>query len=116
LLETGDVSGVESRDIGGVVPFGIFKGDRGDLTLESLSELGVSEKLLREELGLELSDTQPDLGVSALDEGLEELFFLGDGLSSLYTTFGKFGGRYLIWSMLISLVSPSSKMTFKYLS
>ena len=72
--------GVVSLDTGGVVPLAIFIGDTGDLMLESRSKSsavrGVSEKLLREELGLEVSETQVDFGVSALEEGLEELFFL----------------------------------------
>ena len=88
MLGTGDPNGVESLDNGGVVPLTIFMGLNGDLMLESLSEssviFGVSEKLLKDELGLELSETQLlDLGVSALEDGLDELFFLGDGLSSL---------------------------------
>ena len=77
----GEFRGVFSLDTGGVLPLVILViGDIGDLMLDSRSESsiirGVSEKLLREELGLELS--QLDLGVSALEEGLEELFFLGD--------------------------------------
>ena len=87
-MGTGEPKGVDSLDTGGVVPFTIFIGLNGDLMLESLSEssviLGVSEKLLKDELGLELSETQLlDFGVSALEDGLEELLFLGDGLSSL---------------------------------
>ena len=82
----GEVIGVVSLDTGGVVPLVIFIGDTGDLMLDSRSESsasrGLSEKLLREELGLEVSLTQLDLGVSALEDGLEELFFLGDRVSS----------------------------------
>ena len=73
----GELRGVESRDTGGVAPF-IILGESGDLPdsrSESSVTLGVSERLLREELGLEP-------GVSALDEGLEELFFLGERVSS----------------------------------
>ena len=58
-----------SLDRGGVTPL-TLSGDRGDLMLESLS---LSDMLLRELLGLELSV----LGVSALEPGLEP-FFLGD--------------------------------------
>ena len=86
LGAAGEPSGVESLDTGGVIPLTTLMGDMGDLI--SLSEsMWPSEKLLMLELGLELS---------ALELGLEELFFLGDGLSSLYTTLGKFGGKSLI--------------------
>ena len=79
----GEFIGVVSLDTGGVLPLVILViGDTGDLMLDSRSESsiirGVSEKLLREELGLELSN----LGVSALEDGLEELFFLGDRVLS----------------------------------
>ena len=77
LEDTGDVSGVESLDRGGV-------GVRGDLrSLSSWSEcLELSEWLLSEEPGLE-SPVETDLGVSALEEGLEELFFRGEDELSL---------------------------------
>ena len=77
LEDTGEVSGVESLDRGGV-------GVRGDLrSLSSWSEcLELSEWLLSEELGLE-SPVETDLGVSALEEGLEELFFRGEDELSL---------------------------------
>ena len=77
LEDTGEVSGVESLDRGGV-------GVRGDLrSLSSWSEcLELSEWLLSEEPGLE-SPVETDLGVSALEEGLEELFFRGDDELSL---------------------------------
>ena len=85
----GEFIGVVSLDTGGVMPLVIFIGDIGDLVLDSRSESspairGGSEKLLREELGLEppVSLTQLDLGVSALEDGREELFFLGDRVSS----------------------------------
>ena len=55
-----------------------FKGDIGDLTSDSLL---LSDMLLRAELGLEESDITPDLGVSDLEEGLEELLFLGEEMS-----------------------------------
>ena len=77
LEDTGEVSGVESLDRGGV-------GVRGDLrSLSSWSEcLELSEWLLSEEPGLE-SPVETDLGVSALEEGLEELFFRGEDELSL---------------------------------
>ena len=85
LEATGEVRGVESLESGGVgvAPL-IFSGDRGDLrSLSSWSEcLELSEWLLSEELGLE-SPVETDLGVSALEEGLEELFFLGEDELSL---------------------------------
>ena len=58
---------------------------------------------------------ETDLGVSALEEGLEELFFRGEEELSLYTTLGKLSGISLIWSMLISLESPSSRTMLRYL-
>ena len=85
LEATGEVRGVESLDSGGVgvAPL-IFRGERGDLrSLSSWSEcLELSEWLLREELGLE-SPVENDFGVSALEEGLEELFFRGEAELSL---------------------------------
>ena len=84
----GEPRGVVSLERGGVTPLTIFIGDMGDLI--SLSESKCpSEKLLMLEFGLELS---------ALELGLEELFFLGEGLSSLYTTLEKLGGNILICS------------------
>ena len=85
LEVTGEVRGVESLDRGGVgvAPL-IFNGERGDLrSLSSWSEcLELSEWLLSEEPGLE-SPVETDLGVSALEEGLEELFFRGEDELSL---------------------------------